>query len=102
MCKKYGVLLIGCGHIGEEHISDIYYRDNIQMIAVVDKRIEIAEKFARKYGVKHYGTDYHTFLNEEVDIVIVATYTDTHYQILCDCLVAGKHILCEKPIAKDL
>lgn len=102
MCKKYGVLLIGCGHIGEEHISDIYYRDNIQMIAVVDKRIEIAEKFARKYGVKYYGTDYHTFLNEEVDIVIVATYTDTHYQILCDCLDAGKHILCEKPIAKDL
>lgn len=102
MCKKYGILLIGCGHIGEEHISDIYYRDNVDIVAVVDKRIEVAEGFARRYGARHYGTDYRLYLNEEVDIVIIATYTDTHYQILCDCLDAGKHVLCEKPIAKDL
>lgn len=36
MRKIYGVMLIGCGHMGEEHIIDIYYRDNIRIAAVVD------------------------------------------------------------------
>ena len=102
MSKRYGILLIACGHIGEEHIADIYYRDNINIVAVVDKNMETAAGFARKYGAEHYGTDYHPFLNQEVDIVIIATYTDTHYKILCDCLAAKKHVLCEKPIARDL
>ena len=40
--KQYGILLIGCGHIGEAHIADIYYRENIRIIAVVDTDIEKA------------------------------------------------------------
>ena len=102
MLKKYGIMLIGCGHIGEEHISDIYYRDNIRIVAVVDNSIQKAQLFAKKYGAEHYGTDYHKFLNDSLDIVIIATYTDSHYSILTDCLNAGKHVLCEKPIACDI
>ena len=101
--KKYGVLLIGCGHIGKQHIEDIYYRDNINVHAVVDVNLEKAKLTAKKYGVKNYGTDYHEFLKSpEVDIVIIATYTSTHLPILKDCLANGKNVLCEKPIAANL
>lgn len=100
--KKYGIMLIGCGHIGEEHISDIYYRDNIEIAAVVDSDIDRAELFARKYGAHAYGTDYRLFLTDDVDIVIIATYTDSHFAIVSDCVAKGKHILCEKPAAVDL
>lgn len=100
MDRVYGVMLIGCGHIGEEHIADIYYRDNIRIEAVVDQQPERAALFARKYGARHCGTDYRPFLESAaVDIVIIATYADTHLPILQDCLAAGKHVLCEKPIA---
>lgn len=103
MNKRYGVVLIGCGHIGQEHIEDIYFRDNIRVVATVDTREEQARLFARRYGADHYGTDYRPFLRlPETDIVIIATYVNTHLSILRDCLEAGKHVLCEKPIAGTL
>ncbi len=101
--RVYGVVLIGCGHIGEEHIQDIYYRDNIKIVATVDTDVERAKLFSRKFGAEFYGTDYKAFINlDEVDIVIIATYVNTHLSILKDCLKANKHVLCEKPIAKTL
>ena len=101
--EKYGVLLIGCGHIGKAHISDIYFRENIEIVGVVDIDIANAELFARKFNAKHFGTDYKKYLaDESVDIVIIATYTNSHLSILKDCIDAGKHVLCEKPIAPTL
>lgn len=38
MDKIYGVVLIGCGYIGEEHLSDIYYQENVRVVAVVDRK----------------------------------------------------------------
>ena len=71
--KQYGILLIGCGHIGEAHIADIYYRENIRIIAVVDTDIERAKKFQRKYAAVYCSTDYHDYLfRDDVDIVICA------------------------------
>lgn len=99
--KVYGVVLIGCGHIGEAHISDIYYRDDIHMVGVVDIHEETAKLFAGKYGVETYATDYHELIQrDDVDIVIIATYAGFHLQILKDCIAAGKHVLCEKPMTE--
>ena len=98
--KEYGIVLIGCGHIAKEHIEDIYYRDNIHIVAVIDTDIERAELFRKKYHADFSGTDYHPYINrDDVDIVIAATYTQSHLSILKDCISAGKHLLCEKPIA---
>ncbi|MBE6897370.1 MAG: Gfo/Idh/MocA family oxidoreductase, partial [Ruminococcaceae bacterium] len=106
MGKVYGVVLIGCGHIGQEHIENIYYRDNIKIVGVVDFVKERAELFSRKYSCGEpvlYDTDYHEMIKrDDVDIVIIATYVKTHLAILADCLAAGKHVLCEKPIASTL
>ncbi|MBQ9805521.1 MAG: Gfo/Idh/MocA family oxidoreductase [Clostridia bacterium] len=101
--KIYGVVVIGCGHIGQEHLHDICFRENIRVVAVVDFNIELARECARKYsGGNHVecGTDYHEFIKrDDVDIVIVATYANTHFDILKACIAAGKHVVCEKPIA---
>lgn len=95
--KQYGILLIGCGHIGEAHIADIYYRENIRIIAVVDTDIEKAKMFQRKYAAVYCSTDYHDYLfRNDVDIVICATYVDTHLTILKDCIMAKKCIFCAK------
>lgn len=103
--KVYGVMLIGCGHIGEQHIEEIYYRDNIKIIACVDYHLETAKTFARRFGngEAEYDTDYHRFLSRsDLDIVIIATYAETHLSIMRDCTAAGKHVLCEKPIAPTI
>ena len=104
--KRYGVMLIGCGHIGQQHIEDIYYRDNIKVVACVDFNEAVARQFASRYGGEwdaKYGTDYKPFLSDpELDIVIIATYAETHLPIMRDCIAAGKHVLCEKPIAPTI
>ncbi len=100
MEKQYGVVLIGCGYIGEEHLADIHYRDNVKVIAVIDTNISRAIFLAKKYKVPEYGTDYRKYIRRrEVDIVIIATYVDTHLSIMRDCVAAGCHVLCEKPVA---
>lgn len=101
--RKYGVMLIGCGHIGAEHLDDIYYRPEFRVVAVVDRDPQRAQQFAQRYGVAHWGQDYRPFLAfSDIDIVIIATYADSHLPILEDCLTAGKHVLCEKPVANTL
>ena len=102
MGKVYGILVIGCGHIGRQHLEDIYYRDNVRIQAVVDADFENARLAARQYGAAGYGTDYRPCLdNPAIDIVLIATYTSSHLSILRDCLAHGKHVLCEKPIAAN-
>ena len=98
--NTYGIMLIGCGHIGEEHIADIYFRDNIRIVAVIDTDIERARLFGRKYGAEISAADYREYLDRrDIDIVIIATNVDTHLEILKDCIAAHKHVLCEKPMA---
>ncbi|MEG0229634.1 MAG: Gfo/Idh/MocA family oxidoreductase, partial [Oscillospiraceae bacterium] len=100
MSKVYGLVLIGCGHIGAVHLEDIYFRENIRLIGVVDTNENVAQMFMKKYGAQSYSTSYKQYLDDEnVDIVIIATYVSTHLKILKDCTEKGKHVLCEKPIA---
>lgn len=101
--KQYGVLIVGCGYIGEIHVKDIYYKDEIKIVGAVDINEETARKFAKKYGADSFSTSYQEYLDsDEVDIVIVATYPEAHKQILADCIAHGKHVLCEKPISNTL
>ncbi len=100
--KIYGIVLVGCGHIGLEHLRDIYFRNNIRIIAAVDTDPEAARLAARLYGAEEFSCDYRKYLTDErVDIAIIATYTESHTELSGEFLKAGKNVLCEKPIAND-
>ncbi|MBE6871330.1 MAG: Gfo/Idh/MocA family oxidoreductase [Ruminococcaceae bacterium] len=97
--KKYGVVVVGCGKIGQEHLSDIYYRENVNIVGVVDINEETAQVCARKFNAESWSVDWRDYLKrDDVDIVIIATYIDTHMRIMRACLENGKHVLCEKPV----
>ena len=101
--KQYGVVVIGCGHIGQQHLQDIYYRDEIRLVGVVDQNIALAKTCCYRYAAQTYSAEYQSLLTRnDVDIVIIATYTDTHLEILQQALAAGKHVLCEKPVGTNL
>ncbi len=100
MKKTYGVVVIGCGYIGHDHLENIYYRENVHLVAVVDSDLTRAKETARRYQAAEFGTDYRDFISrDDVDIVIIATYVDSHLPIMEACVAAGKHVLCEKPVA---
>jgi len=102
MNKMYGIALIGCGSMGAAHLDDIYYKENVQIKCVCDMNAEKAEEFARKYKADRIETDYRKVVSsDDIDIVIIATYPDSHLEILSACVQNGKHVVCEKPIATN-
>ena len=101
--KKYGVALIGCGQMGEVHLSRIYCKENVCIKFLCDKNLSKAEDLKRKYFGENISDNVEEcILSKDVDIVIIATYPSTHLELLKLCLENGKHVICEKPITNNL
>ncbi len=101
--SKLGFGVIGCGRISEAHLQALDKRPDAQFICGADINAEVAQKQAEKHGAKHWVTDYHELLSmPEVDAVVVCVPTFLHAEVVCAAAEAGKHVLCEKPIAMKL
>ena len=105
--NKLKTALIGCGRISPTHIS-AFVNNSSHMIleAVCDPVIERAGKQADQYQkqisveIPHCYSDYRDMLSEiKPDIVTIATESGKHAKIAIDCLNAGVHVICEKPMA---
>lgn len=106
MERKY-FTLIGCGRISFKHIeAAIKNADRLALVAVCDPILERAEQRKAEYlnafpdaHVAVYA-DYKQMLDhEKPDICAVATESGYHPRIAIDCLEAGAHVICEKPMA---
>jgi len=104
MAGKVKVGIIGCGGIAtNKHMPNLAKIDEVEMVAFCDiveeKAVESAEKFGTE-GAKTY-TDYKELLKDkEISIVHVCTPNRSHGFISIDAMEAGKHVMCEKPMAK--
>ncbi|MFT8321767.1 MAG: Gfo/Idh/MocA family oxidoreductase [Bacillus sp. (in: firmicutes)] len=94
------IAVIGCGSIAKyRHIPEYNANKAVEIVAVCDIVAERAEEMAAKYGAKAF-TDYKEILElEEVDAISVCLPNYLHAPISIDGLNAGKHVLCEKPMA---
>lgn len=105
MDQKLRVGIIGCGGIANgKHMPSLKaLRKQVEMVAFCDLVIERAEKAAVAYGTpdaKVY-TDYKELLKDEtIDVIHVCTPNKSHANISVDSMYAGKHVMCEKPMAK--
>lgn len=103
MNNKYNVAVIGCGGMGEAHIQENYFKENVRFTYACDCDIRRAAIFQKKYGVDNITSDYRTCISaDNVDIVIIATRPKSHLDILRACIQYHKHVLCEKPICDTL
>ena len=97
---KYGI--IGCGGIAEnKHLPSIVKLGNIELSAFCDTITEKAEKANKEFGggKGKVFTDYRNLLKENLDAVLVLTPNNSHCEITVAALEAGKHVMCEKPMA---
>ena len=104
MADKVRIGLIGCGGIANgKHMPSLSRLNNVEIVAFCDIVVERAEKAAKEYGApgaKVY-TDYHKLLSDKsIDVVHVLTPNDSHAEITIAALESGKHVMCEKPMAK--
>ena len=101
--KKFRIGIIGCGGIANsKHMPSLSKQPDVELVAFCDLIEERARKAREDFGVegaKAY-TDYKDLLRDEsIDIVHVCTPNREHSFITVDALEAGKHVMCEKPMA---
>lgn len=92
--------IIGCGWIVEKaYLPLIAQMDDVNISAVFDIDYHKAHEFQDKYRVPNVFDNIDCFLSSPLDAVIVATPNNTHTYYSNMALNAGKHVLCEKPVA---
>ena len=99
--------LIGCGRISGNHIQAAI-NNQLEIVAVCDIVSEHMEELLRKYGlegnqaIKRYIDYKKMIIDNELDLVSIATESGLHAQIALDCIDAGIHVIIEKPMAMSL
>lgn len=94
--------IIGAGGIAGAHYRG-YKAAGIEVIAIADVSEAILKARRDEWGVLHTYTDYHDLLtHQDIDMVSICTPNKYHHPATVAAARAGKHILCEKPIALNL
>jgi predicted dehydrogenase len=95
--------LIGCGDIAAKRVAAAL-RDvpGSRLDAVSRRQAEKAEEFAGRFGARRWHASWEELIASEVDAIYIATPVDLHARMAIAAAQAGKHVLCEKPMALDV
>ena len=102
MSKTFRVGVVGCGGIANgKHLPSLAAIENVEIVYFCDIVRERAEKACEKYGAQgaKVTENYMDVVNSDVDVIHVCTPNRSHCEISCAAMEAGKHVLCEKPMA---
>jgi len=94
--------LIGCGDFGEYCLNVYSSLPGIQPTAVADSIAERADRLAERLNLAAVHDAGELVARDDVDLVHVATPPSSHYSLAMAAAAAGKHMLCEKPLAAKL
>ena len=97
MAKK-NVAIIGYGGMGGWHASYIQKSDVVQLVGIYDINPARCEA-AVSHGIHAYPSLEALLADPAVDLVVIATPNNHHHPLALAALAAGKHVLCEKPVA---
>jgi len=98
MNDKIRIAVVGCGAIGNIHARVIVGLQNAQLVAVLDVKLENAQKFAGQYGCNAYADFKEMFRQEKIDIVCICTPSGMRLDICRAAAEDGVNILVEKPL----
>jgi predicted dehydrogenase len=99
--SRVGWGLIGCGDIARKRVAPALRElENCELVAVSRADATRAESFAKEFGAKGWHADWRELVKDpEVEAVYVSTPVYLHAEQAVAAAEAGKHILCEKPLA---
>ena len=94
---RYG--LIGCGRFGHFCLDLLRRMDRVQAVAVADVARSAAEALGEAFKVQACQTPEQLIRQADLDLVHIASPPSSHYDLAWAAIQAGKHVLCEKPLA---
>lgn len=93
---KYGV--VSTAQVVPRFIEGVRLSDHGEVIAVSSRTLSAAQKFADKHQIpKAYGSHEALYADRDIDVIYIATYNKGHFPEAKKALLAGKHVLLEKP-----
>ena len=103
MAKPVRVGLAGSQFITTIHAESLKSAPQAQVLAVCSPTPGHAQAFAGKYGIPHHFTEYRKMLEmDELDMIVLGVPNDLHCRFTVEAAAAGKHVVCEKPLAMNL
>ena len=111
MSKEYKIGLLGFGSMGKTHLFSVtslpfYYSGcgfSAKYVAVCTSNMQSAKKAADEYGIPFATNNEDDIIsNPDIDVIDVSTPNIFHYESAKKAILAGKHVLCEKPLAINL
>ncbi len=102
--RAVGWGLVGCGDIAAKRVAAaLGQAEGSALVTVARARAELAAAFAERHGARRWHADWREVLKDaEVDAVYLATPVRLHAEQAVAAAEAGKHVLCEKPMALDV
>lgn len=102
-CNQLNVGVIACSSIARRRfLPAVASLENLKIWRIGSRDIQKAKNFAEMFIAPHFGT-YEDVLNDKsVDLVYISTPPHSHFELTAAALNAGKHVICEKPVANDL
>lgn len=106
--QRIGVAVVGAGMAGRAHLAGYRVAPTIfepglppvDYVAVADVAEPVAKDAVARWGYERHTTDWHDVIeDDDVDVISVAVANHLHREIVEVALAAGKHVLCEKPLA---
>lgn len=95
--------VIGCGKIAQtRHLPEYADNPDVNIVALYDFNVDRAKELAGKYNAKVYESYQELLDDPGIDAVSVCVRNSDHCAISIDAMKAGKHVLCEKPMAVSL
>jgi myo-inositol 2-dehydrogenase/D-chiro-inositol 1-dehydrogenase len=91
------VALFGAGRIGQIHAANLAALPGVKLAAVCDPVADNAALLAQRHGAA-VSTPEAVFADASIDVVAIASPTDTHSELITRAAAARKHIFCEKPV----
>jgi predicted dehydrogenase len=98
--SKIRTAVIGAGFMGRVHTEGVRRLGNVEVVAIAAITSGEAAAFGKAMGIEKTTGDYREILADpSIQAVHVCTPNALHYQVAMDAMRAGKHVLCEKPLA---
>ena len=92
--------LIGAGQRGQMHLEEYQQIAGAEIVAIADINETLAQRVAAQFKIPDVYTDYHDLLQrDDIEAVDICLHNNLHRPAAVAAMEAGKHVLCEKPMA---
>lgn len=98
MSDQLPIAVIGCGFWGSKHVRVVHQEPTLRVALAVDRREERRRYIESQYPGAPVASDIEAVIESDAEGVIIASPISTHYELAKSLLLAGKHVLVEKPL----